>query len=90
MNEGQGAGVEIASGLIWRLVDDNVVVVSPVDGEVHVLSETGTAVWQLLADKKAVSEIESYLVKHYIVTQEQAHADVVQFLEELRSLGLLV
>lgn len=80
---------KIAADLIWRLVDENVVVVSPEKGDVHVLSPTGTQIWQLIADKKEVSEIETYFVKRYIVSQEQARADIYEFINNLQGLGLL-
>ena len=81
--------MEVVPELIWRMVDDNAVLVSPEDGEVHVLSHTGTVIWQLLADKRSVSEIESFLVTQYIVSPEKAHSDVVAFMNELKSSGLL-
>ncbi|NJN54786.1 MAG: PqqD family protein [Anaerolineae bacterium] len=80
---------EIVPGLIWRVVDDNMVVVSPEAGDVHVLSQTGSDIWQLLVDKKGMSEVESYLVDKYIVSHEQAHDDLAQFIQELRAMGLI-
>lgn len=80
---------EITPTVIWRVVDDNTVVVSPENGDVVVLSETGSIIWQMLADKKAVSEIESYLASHYIVSVEQAEIDVHNFIEELIQSGLI-
>jgi putative N-acetylmannosamine-6-phosphate epimerase len=76
-------------GLIWRVVDDNMVVISPATGDVHVFSQTGADIWRLLVDKKAVSEIESYLVEKYIVSTEQAHTDVRVFIQELTEIGLV-
>lgn len=87
--EAEMAAPQIVPGLIWRVVDGNMVVVSPTAGDVHVLSQTGSDIWQLLADKNDVRAIESYLVQKYIVTNEQAHDDVAHFIQELRTLGLL-
>ncbi len=80
---------EITPGLIWRVVDGNMVVVSPDAGDVHVLSQTGSEIWQLLLDGQDVSAIESYLVQKYIVSAAQAHEDVAVFIAELQSSGLL-
>lgn len=79
----------IVPGLIWRLVDDHIVVVSPEAGDVHVLSQTGSEIWQLLLEKKDVSAIESYLVQKYVVSPEEAHQDMAFFIQELTALGLL-
>ncbi|HRQ40553.1 MAG TPA: PqqD family protein [Chloroflexota bacterium] len=87
--DAQVALPQMAPGLIWRVVDDNIVVVSPEAGDVHVLSRTGSDIWQLLAGSKDVSTIESYLVQKYIVSAEQAHQDVANFIQELKALGLL-
>lgn len=87
--DGEMAAPQLAPGLIWRLVDDNVVVVSPEAGDVHVFSQTGSEIWRLLIEQNDVSTIESYLVQKYIVSAAQAHEDVVAFIQELRTLGLL-
>jgi hypothetical protein len=80
---------EIKPGVIWRIVDENAVVVSPDTGDVHVLSQTGAIIWQMLANKNEVRDIESYLVAHYIVSAEQASQDVAAFIRELKDSGLL-
>lgn len=75
--------------LIWRIVDDNAVVVCPETGDVHVFSQTGSIIWQMLAQKKTVSDIVTYLVNHYTVSHEQAHTDVANFIHELNESRLL-
>lgn len=81
---------KIVPDLIWRCLDDNVVVVSPAKGEVRVLNGVGTAIWQLLVEEKSLAEIEVYLVAHYQVSQEQASRDLQDFLADLNRRGLLV
>jgi len=85
----QSNAPQVSSGIIWRILDGNAVIVSPTDGEVHVLSETGTAIWEMVVDKKDVSDIEGYLVEHYIVSQADAHQDVASFINEIKVLGLV-
>ncbi|MCP4357241.1 MAG: PqqD family protein [Chloroflexi bacterium] len=85
----QSPAPQVAPDIIWRIVDGNAVIVSPIDGEVHVLSETGTAIWEMVADKNNVSDIEGYLVDHYIVSQAQACQDVESFINNLKALGLI-
>ena len=80
----------IAADIVWRLLDNNAVVVSPAEGEVRVLNPVGTAVWQLLVENEDVSAIESYLTLNYDVTQDRAHGDLVSFLESLTERGILV
>jgi len=80
----------IASDIVWRLLDDNAVVVSPRAGEVRVLNSVGTGIWQRLVEKEDLPEIEGYVQNHYDVTEERVHSDLLSFLDELTERGILV
>lgn len=79
----------IAPGLIWRLLDENVVVVAPDAGDVHVLSQTGAVIWQLLAEEKSLTEIVTHLAENFTVSFEQAQADLLAFIHQLQASNLL-
>lgn len=79
----------IAPALIWRLVDDNVLVVAPDIGDVVVLSQTGAYIWQLLAEEKSLTEIVNHLVENFTVSFEQAEADLLAFIHQLQASNLL-
>ena len=79
----------IAPDIVWRMLDDNVVVVSPREGEVRVLNKVGTAIWQLLVQEEEVPAIEQHLTTNFEVTQKRAHDDLLKFLEELAKRGIL-
>lgn len=79
----------IASDIVWRLLDDNAVVVSPREGEVRVLNQVGTAIWQLLVQEEEIPAIEQYLTVNFEVTRQRAHDDLVMFIEELTERGIL-
>jgi PqqD family protein of HPr-rel-A system len=80
---------EIVSGLIWRIVDDNIVVVSPTVGDVHVLSPTGSVIWQMLAEQQTLDAITAHIVENFEVEPEQAQNDIMAFIQELTAMGLL-
>lgn len=80
----------IAPDLIWRLLDDNAVVVSPRVGEVRVLNGIGTVIWQLLVEQNSRDDIVTHLVEHYQVSSEQAVKDLDTFLTDLTERGVLV
>ena len=80
----------VVPDLIWRVLDGETVVVSPVDGEYCVLNGLGTVIWQLLVDGCSLAGIEAHLVEHYEVSEEQAREDVGRFLSDLQQHGLLV
>lgn len=79
----------VAPDLIWRLLDDNAVVVSPGVGEVRVLNQVGTVIWQLLVEHNSPGDIEEYLVTHYEVTHQRAKSDLKLFFDDLTKRGIL-
>lgn len=85
-----GNRFQIAPGLIWRLLDDNVVIVSPGVGKVRVLNGMATVIWQLMAESKSIDEIQEYLIAHYEVTIEQTQEDLQLFFTDLKDRGLIV
>lgn len=80
---------QIANDLIWRLLDNNAIVVSPHVGEVRVLNGMGTVIWQLLVEKKSQDQIEDFLVANYDVTHEDAQKDIQEFIRDLTDRGIL-
>jgi hypothetical protein len=81
---------QIVPDLIWRVLDNETVVLSPSDGVYCVLNSLGTEIWQLLSEQHSLTDIEHYLVKNYEVSEEQAREDVARFLTDLAQRGLLV
>lgn len=80
----------LAPEIIWRLMDNNAVVVSPTGGKVRVLNDVGTTIWKMLAEEQSQHLIHDYLVAHYDVSPEQAQQDLAHFLADLTERGLLV
>ena len=81
---------QIVPNLIWRVLDNETVVVSPRDGNYCVLNGMGTIIWQLLSEQNLLGDIELYLVNNYDVSVEQAREDIGCFLTDLDQRGLLV
>jgi hypothetical protein len=79
----------VAPDLIWRLLDDNAVVVSPGLGEVRVLNPVGTVIWQLLVEENSPNEIENFLVTHYEVTHQRAKNDLQLYFHDLTERGII-
>ena len=76
--------------LIWRVLDDGLVIVSPQIGKVRVLNEVATTIWQLISENHSIAFIENHLVDNYAISSEKAAADLQQFLTELTDKGLLL
>ena len=67
----------VAPDIVWRLLDDSAVVVSPRGGDVRVLNKVGTAIWQLIIDRQDLPAITQYLESNYEVTRDRAHVDLL-------------
>ena len=78
-----------ADGIVWRIVDEGVVLVSPESGEIRVLNELGTAIWQLLDGERSAADLEFELQKAYDVPAARLRGDLRHFLEELSRRDLL-
>jgi hypothetical protein len=76
-------------GVIWRILDDSAVLVSPEAGQVRVLNEVGTTIWQLIDGENTLAHIEAELIRHYGISPERARADLHTFLANLAERGLL-
>lgn len=78
-----------SSEAVFRVVDGEAVIVEPRNGMVNVLSGVGTRIWELLDGVRDVSDIAGILQDEYEVTREQAESDAREFLEDLKSKGLV-
>jgi hypothetical protein len=72
-----------------RILAGEAVVLTPMDSRIHGLNETGTRIWELLADEITVGEIAAHIHREFKVSQEQAQADVIAFIEELAARGMV-
>jgi hypothetical protein len=77
-------------GLLWRSLDDGVVIVEPESGQVRVLNGAGAFIWQLVDGHRTVRELQMLLVDRYQVVEARALADLDHFLGELTERQLLV
>lgn len=79
----------LSSELIWRAMEDGLVIVSPEEGKVRVLNESASFIWTLIDGQRSVHEIAKQLSQEYEVTTEQALQDVGAFLNTMAKSGLV-
>jgi coenzyme PQQ biosynthesis protein PqqD len=72
-----------------RRLDNEAVLVLPERGEVKVLNEVGALIWQLADGTRTVAEIVTSVCAEYQVSQTQAEADVLEFIDELQAKAIL-
>lgn len=77
--------------LVWREVEDGVVIVSPAGGEVRALNQLGSSIWSKLDGTKSSGEILSELVLEYPqVPEDQLKNDLNEFLNSLLAREMLI
>lgn len=81
--------VEIPSNVVSKKVDDDVVVLNIKDGTYFKLNETGTIVWDQLAQGASIEEAIGQILKSYNSSYEVAKKDVVSLVASLQDEGLL-
>lgn len=56
---------------------------------IYSFNGTGTLIWKLLASPKTVTELASAVAQEYEVEPAQAERDVMQFVAEMKAVGLV-
>ena len=79
----------ISSELIWRELNDGTVIVTPDEGKVRVLNQTGTAIWLLIDGTNSLGEISTHIASKFEVGQAEALRDAEAFLTDLSFRGLI-
>lgn len=76
--------------LACRTVDDETIVIGIDRGEVHMLNDTASYLWNALLDKaQSIDTLTALLVSQYAVDQTTASQDVLDFIQQLITKGLL-
>ncbi|HEY63818.1 MAG TPA: PqqD family protein [Caldilineae bacterium] len=65
------------------MIDNEAVLVLADSGQVMVLNETGGRIWELADGTRTVTDIARMIVEEYEVSEEQALADVQEFVYQL-------
>lgn len=67
----------------WRIIDGAAVIVTPRDGMVHQLNETGTFIWQHLETPASASALASAMCEDYDIDEKTALEHILEFLQIL-------
>ena len=60
-----------SSKVAWQQLDDKVIIVTPKDKQIHILSGSGMDIWQALEEPKTIEALFLYLYEIYDVAEEQ-------------------
>ena len=86
MTEGRIARAE---DIIWREIDDDIVVIRDDGLKVDVLNKTAARIWEMCNGDIGPDEIAGNLCERYDVSFEQASTDVRNVMAKMVEIGLL-
>lgn len=69
--------------LVWRVIGDEVVILTADGHEIHKLNKVGSAIWDLVDGTKNIKEIISLIRERFDISFEVAQADVLDFAKKL-------
>ena len=72
-----------------RIIGGEAIILTPQDSKIRNLNETGSRIWEILAEKPTVGDIIRRIHAEFEVTEAQAQSDVVTFLEQMMAKGLV-
>jgi len=75
--------------IIWRRIEDKIVLIGKEGQEIHTLNKTAARVWELLDGTNGIDRIVANLCEFYDVSPEEADADVRVILSKLEKIGLI-
>ncbi len=72
-----------------RIIAGEAIVLTPANSKIYNLNETGSRIWAWLDDRPTVGDLAARMQSEFKVGEEQAQADVIAFLEELVTRGMV-
>ena len=75
--------------VVWRMIDDEVVILTADGREIHTLNKVGSIIWELADGTRSIIEIVRSIYERFDVDFEVAKVDVLEFVAQLVDKNLL-
>lgn len=75
--------------VVWRMIDDEVVILTADGREIHTLNKVGSIIWELADGTRSIIEIVHSIYERFDVDFEVAKVDVLEFVAQLVDKNLL-
>ena len=75
--------------VIWRRIEDDIVVISEDGLTTHILNKTAAFIWELCDGKNGIDNIVASVLEKFEVPEEEAKADTSEIIGKLLQLGIL-
>lgn len=80
----------VAANVVAKMVDDNIVLVTPKQGKVRVLNDAGSSAWSLIDGSRSFGDICDSLTDEYVTQRDVVKADLDKFVTEMKQYGVLI
>jgi len=74
----------------WKVLDDTIVILDLTEGDFFELDDVGCWIWQRLDGVRTLEDHARALAEEYGIDIETARSDIVAFVADLDSKGLIV
>lgn len=81
--------VKRSDDLVWRKIDEQILVLSPKDSQMYSFLGVGSRVWELLDQTSTLRDIVDALTDEYKVEEDQCHSDIIEFIKDLEKKDLV-
>ncbi len=87
--DGLNVRYERCNSIVGRVIEGNAFLLDDRGKRVHTLNRVGTFIWGLLEEGSTLKEIARKVSYKFNLSEEVAHADTRQFLQELADKGVV-
>ena len=84
-----GMKIKRSDNAVWRVIDDDIVVLLPEEAGLHALTGCGSRIWELIEGEISISEIIQGICNEYEVEPQKAKEEITEFVHKLESVKLI-
>jgi hypothetical protein len=81
--------VVVPEHVSYDIIDEEAVILNVQTGKFFGLNETGTRMWELLAQHSNISLVANILLEEYDIAEDRLWEDLMDLIEKLQSRGLI-
>lgn len=75
---------------VWRIVDDEAILLSPNGDRLHSFNEVATFIWELSDGTRSIKNVIEHICEEFDVQRNEVRKDVVNFTERLLGINAIV
>lgn len=76
--------------IVWRNIDGEAVILNMDTGAYYSLNKTGSLIWALLCEGKALEDIITHLSDTYEIPEKRARTDILSAIDDFKKESLVI